>query len=120
MNRVSGIDRVRALAAVSVMLAHILGPDLPGLWRYSFTGLPAVFVFFVISGLCIHFPYVSAPVPIRAFYTARFLRIVPPVIAAIVLARLVDFQFFVLWTIFCELWYYFLYPILRREVAPQI
>ena len=57
--RIYGVDSIRAFAALSVLLAHILGPVLPDLFRsihlslggtadfskYIFTGHPAVIVF---------------------------------------------------------------------------
>lgn len=117
--RVPGIDRVRAFAALSVMLGHTSGPYLPELFRYIFTGQPAVFVFFVISGFCIHYPYINSPLPLAAFYGSRLVRILPLVIGAVFLARLsghpdlTGFTLrggYVLWSVVCELWYYLLYP----------
>ena len=124
-----GLDTVRAFAALSVMFAHILGPRLPdmlhglgvsqdlaNLSRYIFTGLPAVIVFFVVSGFCIHFPYTRRPLPVVAFTVARWTRIMIPALSAMLLAKLMhltEFNFidgFILWSIVCELWYYSLYP----------
>jgi peptidoglycan/LPS O-acetylase OafA/YrhL len=117
--RVFGIDRIRAFAALSVMLAHTTGPYLPEIFRYVFTGLPAVFVFFVISGFCIHHPYVNSPLPVVAFYVSRLIRILPVALIAIALAKssghpdLAGFSLkggYILWSVVCELWYYLLYP----------
>jgi peptidoglycan/LPS O-acetylase OafA/YrhL len=113
---VSGIDRLRAYAALSVMLAHIVGPHLPGPLRYVFTGHPAVVAFFVISGFCIHRPYIERPLPVLAFWSSRVLRILPPALAAMALAQIAglrQFNFadgYILWSIVCEAWYYALYP----------
>lgn len=134
-----GMDTVRAFAALSVVLAHILGPWLPGillrvgvsqelakLSRYIFTGHPAVIVFFVVSGFCIHYPYTRRNLPVIAFTLARWTRIMPPALVAMALAYMLHvegFNFidgFILWSIVCELWYYSLYPLfllLSRRVS---
>ncbi len=86
--KINGIDRIRAFAALSVMLGHTSSPYLPDIFRYVFTGNPAVFVFFVISGFCIHYPYVSSPLPVSAFYFSRLIRILPVAMIGVVLARI--------------------------------
>jgi len=143
-----GLDTVRAFAALSVMFAHILDPRLPNilhglgvnqelanLSKYIFTGHPAVIVFFVVSGFCIHYPYTRRPLPVVAFTVARWTRIMIPALSALLLAKLLhlyglDYFFdtpnynfidgFILWSIVCELWYYSLYPfflLLSRKVS---
>jgi len=126
----AGIDGVRALAALSVVFAHIVGPELPDLLKhtalttnvipdlaqYIFTGHPAVIAFFVVSGFCIHYPYINKPLPILPFYIARWIRIMIPALVAMVLAKLArlhDYNFwdgYILWSVVCELCYYMLYP----------
>ena len=128
---IEGIDSVRALAALSVVLAHIVGPELPGLLKrtvlvttvipdlaqYIFTGHPAVIAFFVVSGFCIHYPYICKPLPILPFWAARWIRIMVPALVAMVLAKLAklhDYNFwdgYILWSIVCELFYYMFYPL---------
>ncbi len=99
------------------MLAHIVGPELPGVATYVFTGIPAVFIFFVISGFCIHYPYINKPLPVGAFLAARLVRIMLPVATAMILAKaahVLSFNLrdgYILWSIVCELWYYGLYPV---------
>lgn len=134
-----GLDTVRAFAALSVVLAHILGPNLPGilqhlgvnqdiadLSKYIFTGHPAVIVFFLVSGFCIHYPYTHRTLPVIAFTMTRWARIMPPTMSAMSLAYLLHvekYNFvdgFILWSIVCELWYYSLYPFflwLSRSVS---
>lgn len=129
--RVDGLDTVRAFAALSVMLAHILGPGMPDLLgmvrvvpgelvdlsKYAFTGYPAVVAFFVVSGFCIHYPYINRPLPISAFWAARWVRILIPALVAMALARvlsIIGFNFwdgYILWSLICELFYYSLYPV---------
>jgi len=118
--KINGIDRIRAFAALSVMMAHTITRYLPDIFHYVFTGQPAVFVFFVISGFCIHYPYTSAPLPIPAFYFSRLIRILPVAFIGVVFARisgdpnLATFNLrdgFVLWSVVCELWYYLFYPL---------
>lgn len=131
LGHVYGIDSVRALAALSVVFAHIVGPALsgilahtplggtiiPNLAKYLFTGHPAVIAFFVVSGFCIHYPYTKKALPILPFWAARWTRIIIPVLVAILLAklaRLKGYNFwdgYILWSIVCELFYYMLYPL---------
>ncbi|MBY3347202.1 acyltransferase family protein [Rhizobium laguerreae] len=116
-NRIEGLDTVRAVAALSVVFAHLLGPSMPGISRYIFTGHPAVIVFFVISGFCIHFPFRTAEMSAVAFLKRRYLRIVIPTAVALVLAQWVGIRAYnpidgyILWSVVCELIYYSLYPL---------
>lgn len=112
---------------MSVLLAHVVGPSLPGLSKYIFTGHPAVVAFFVISGFCIHAPYVNRALPVSGFWLARFVRIVIPVAIAWPIASALRMRLFnpvdgyILWSVVCELWYYALYPLflaLHRRWVP--
>ena len=102
---------------------------LSNLSRYIFTGHPAVIVFFVVSGFCIHYPYTRRHLPVVAFTVARWTRIMIPALTALLFAKLVHiggFNFidgFILWSIVCELWYYSLYPfflLLSRKVSFEV
>jgi peptidoglycan/LPS O-acetylase OafA/YrhL len=93
-----------------------------------FNGPSAVIVFFVISGFCIHFPYNNLrPLPVPSFYCRRFIRILPPAIAFVLILRLglkarLSPQESVLWSVVCESVYYLIYPVLlylrRRSSWP--
>jgi peptidoglycan/LPS O-acetylase OafA/YrhL len=75
----------------------------------------AVMVFFVISGLCIHLPYIMGkPFHAKNFLLARFCRIGIPLICAyfLSLALVVNLDK-ILWSLYCEIAYYLAYPLLR-------
>jgi len=85
---------------------------------HSLSGAAAVIVFFVVSGLCIHLPYVEGQtLSIGSFYARRILRIVPPALVFyILLGRTTSIwynpQQTVLWSILCEFVYYLIFPAL--------
>ncbi|NEH60343.1 acyltransferase family protein [Rhizobium leguminosarum] len=116
--RVLGLDTVRAIAALSVVFAHLLGPSLPGVAKYIFTGHPAVIAFFVVSGFCIHYPYRFRDLQVAPFLSGRFIRIVPPAAAALILAQAMGIRAYnpidgyILWSVVCEAVYYCLYPLI--------
>jgi peptidoglycan/LPS O-acetylase OafA/YrhL len=91
-----------------------------GFYGNFFAAVPAVIVFFVISGFCIHYPYRGAgSFDLTSYLVRRYLRISIPMVAAILLAgpfnvKLSVFQNSILWSLVAELIYYSLYPILRR------
>jgi peptidoglycan/LPS O-acetylase OafA/YrhL len=125
---VRGIDTLRFWAAIWVVLYHGAAPPIgalaPASWsgrldilaRLPFNGNAAVVLFFVISGFCIHIGNVGRPriAPAR-FWAQRAARIVPPLLAIIVIASLLGPAYSqslqsVLWSVYCELVYYALYP----------
>jgi len=96
------------------------------LWRSAVFGTPAVIVFFVISGFCIHLPFRGiGEIPIARYYLRRYTRILVPVLAALIVYRWVGKQRFPLWgehsilwesplwSLACEEIYYAAYPFLR-------
>jgi peptidoglycan/LPS O-acetylase OafA/YrhL len=81
--RVAGLDAIRFVAAVWVVLHHISPIPEPmierplGVWlNLLFNGPAAVMVFFVLSGFVIHHPFVHRPLgnPIP-FWAQRWIRI---------------------------------------------
>lgn len=85
-----------------------------------FNGQAAVIAFFLISGFCIHFPYASGRrFELFPFLLSRLVRIMIPVAAYLFLLRIVPGTDsttqlrYILWSVWCELIYYGLYPVLR-------
>lgn len=132
--RIRGLDTLRFIAALWVVFSHCGYPPLTeGLDRSSlpalivqgfygnlFAGVPAVIVFFVISGFCIHYPHRNpGSFSLLPFLVRRYLRICIPMAAAILLSRpfhvnLALLQNSILWSLLAEIIYYSLYPVLRR------
>jgi len=130
--RVRGIDSIRFLCAVVVMLGHIgflhsephgvgkpaLIKMLIGIYNSLFNGHAAVIVFFVISGFCIHYPFRSGRSPIlTSFYSRRYLRVLGPALVFYAGMRWIGKDLhspfdMVLWSVICEVIYYTLYPAL--------
>src|SRR5580700_8070764 len=87
--RLPGIDSLRFWLALWVYFSHFgflplglwIGSSTParhvfsGMANNTFDGVGAVIGFFVISGLCIHYPYRSKPVELLPFYARRYIRI---------------------------------------------
>ena len=137
MKRIAGLDQLRFILALWVMLPHCqMVPDFSGQPYTSlinlgfrtfvnniFNPVAAVIVFFVISGFCIHLPYRAQPaVPLPPYFTRRFVRILTPMAAAFLLAvpLKVGFSLFsdsILWSLVCEEIYYLTYPVLRLIAA---
>lgn len=133
MKRIRGLDQLRFILALWVLLPHChLVPDFSGRPHTSlfalllrgvadnlFNGVAAVIVFFVISGFCIHLPYRDQPrVALAPYFTRRFVRILIPMGAAFTLAIPLKLGFglfseSILWSLLCEEVYYLLYPALR-------
>jgi peptidoglycan/LPS O-acetylase OafA/YrhL len=95
------VDALRAIAAISVVVFHAAGfyggvLQHPGAWRPLVARLEVgVVVFLVISGFLLYRPFVAAhahgrtPPATGAYAWRRFLRIVPPYWAALLIAALV-------------------------------
>jgi len=121
--RLKSIDALRGAAALGVVLYHMVGPkpqvaagsswrwlSLPFLHALSF-GYVGVFLFFVISGFCIHLQWAKASatginpeIDFVAFWKRRLRRLYPPYLIALVLyltiaafTSEVRFDFFYFW-----------------------
>lgn len=136
---VSGLDTLRFFAALSVVTSHLAAniPFRPATdfgsmaWhmiQHSANGRVAVALFFVLSGFCIHWGQVeSLQVNTPLFIVRRGTRIGLPLVTASLLAKYLGSWVeialqSVLWSVYCELIYYAIYPALlalRRRVSMQ-
>lgn len=136
-DRVRGLDSIRFICALWVLIGHAgplpyvmdidrsttFGLLVGGLLRNFISGPAAVIVFFVISGFCIHFPYRRATtIELLPYFARRHIRILIPVAAAILLGgwvgvRLPVFQDSILWSLVCEEVYYTIYPLILKARA---
>ena len=133
MNRIQGLDSIRFICAIFVLLGHFgvvsentfyflpsnISHYLSAAIGLIFNGPAAVVVFFVISGFCIHFSFVKTEtINIQKYYFRRMIRIGIPAIIAGVLIKYFDnvqkdlWTETVLWSVTCEVIYYLLYPLL--------
>ncbi len=102
LSRLRSVDALRGAAALGVVLYHTVGPNAqfgPRVLRWLATpvlpairfGYVGVFLFFVISGFCIHLSRAKAevenqsPVSFTAFWKRRFRRLYPPYLIALIL-----------------------------------
>jgi len=132
LKHILGVDQLRYVFAIWVFFAHGGGPPflaghvktqafdfLDHLYGWSINGQAAVIGFFIISGLCIHYPNIRRKsLDLKSFYTARLLRLSLPLLACLVIAQLINFHpakgivyVVPIWTLYCEFVYYLLYPI---------
>ena len=131
VKRFAGLDAIRFVCAYVVVTGHspALLPYMERmgrtagivgkLLRDTINGPAAVIVFFVISGFCIHWPYRSGERIGIAYFARRYLRIGIPLCAALLISPFVgipvsDLVKSVLWSLYCELVYYSIYPLLAR------
>jgi len=139
VSRFSILDALRFVLAFWVVMGHVevfplfggadtatkLGRFVTHAWSSLVWGVPAVIVFFVISGFCIHFPFRKGEkLLVGRYYLRRYTRVLIPVAGAVCLYRLLgNHQPFwgrhsilwnsVLWSLLCEEIYYAVYPVIR-------
>jgi peptidoglycan/LPS O-acetylase OafA/YrhL len=130
--RVEGVDALRGVCALIVLLSHLQSPftfdSSNPLVRYllapafslGLNGAAAVIVFFVISGFSIHYPYRNgATLQVLPFLAARLIRIGVPLLGALALAwasgcGIELLHALVLWSLYAELIYYGIYPLVLQ------
>ena len=135
--RIAGLDSIRFVCALWVVFGHLgffpavrdldrdhpVGMVLRALLGSLFTGPPAVIVFFIISGFCIHYPFRRArSMPGLAFLLRRYIRIGFPAMGAVLFIRhfapgnsafdLSATSGTVVWSLLAEVIYYTIYPLL--------
>lgn len=141
-HRIQGLDSIRLVCAAIVALGHFgkqiretifaLAGNHVGEWiaapvGIAFNGPAAVIAFFVLSGFVVHLPKAEGrPFGTTEYFARRYLRIVPPALAALALYIVLDIPQArttpwgtLLWSILCELIYYTLYPLLLRSRVPM-
>ena len=117
MNRLTGLDSIRFICALIVLLGHVsaqvnIGQDNNALLKLIqliinclYNGPAAVLIFFVISGFCIHFPNRERKTfNIPTYYIRRILRISIPSIVALAIYRIVHIEakypeYLVMWSL---------------------
>jgi len=129
---VAGLDTLRLIAAAWVCCSHgaraplsemlsgqgTFGAILGGLNNGIFNGVAAVMMFFVISGFVIHRINVGRErLDIAGHYARRITRIAPPLLAIYLICALLGSLYAgvlreVLWSVYSEIAYYALYPLL--------
>jgi peptidoglycan/LPS O-acetylase OafA/YrhL len=130
---VRGLDSIRFCCALWVYFSHFgfiplsrawaLPRVVIGLYNNLFCGVAAVIGFFVISGFCIHYPFVGTKnFPLAEFYVRRYIRILPPLAVALLIGKLagqnvVGFYETIIWSLVAELIYYTIYPALRNPLS---
>jgi len=122
-----GVDSIRFILAFIVMLSHFNNvyavalkhsPHL--LLKYfgfflanAFDGMAAVIAFFIISGFVIHYPNKNGIPNLKEFWIRRFLRILIPLSVILIIGSKFNHpEKTVVWSLFCELIYYAIYPFL--------
>lgn len=132
MQRINGLDSIRFILALFVLLYHVGHSNIYSfidrtstIGKFTAAGLDcllngpaAVIVFFVISGFCIHYPHIKKrKVNILNFFTRRYIRIMLPILTCYTLIYIYGdgnnpFTEIIGWSIFCELIYYTIYPLI--------
>jgi len=131
-NKIIGLDSLRFILAFIVLLGHGTAPNIPesiitnaqlnhyinGIIGVSFVGPAAVMVFFIISGIVIHYPYTSGrTINTKEFYLKRILRIAIPAIIALAIYQIpYGIYMGVVWSLICEVIYYLIYPLILRYI----
>ena len=140
LKRILGIDQLRYIFALWVFFFHGGSPPLfkghtetdilnfiERLSGWCINGQAAVIGFFILSGLCIHYPNIyKDKLDLKSFYTARLLRLSLPLLAVIAIGKMLDFnhaggfmRVVPVWTLYCEAMYYLAYPLILLLVKKK-
>jgi peptidoglycan/LPS O-acetylase OafA/YrhL len=126
---IKGLDSIRFILAMIVFLSHLDNPfhailvrsphfilRAAGMvWGLLFSGVGAVMAFFIISGFVIHYPNKERMPETVPFLVRRWLRIILPLLVIGVIASARQwFDSIPVWSLYCELIYYTIYPVLIR------
>lgn len=124
-----GVDSIRFVLAFIVMLSHFQNEyanslrhsshaifrDLGYFLAVAFDGTSAVIAFFIISGFVIHYPNKNGIPNLTEFWIRRFLRILIPLSVILVAGNWLGHpENAVVWSLYCELIYYALYPLMAK------
>lgn len=128
-NWFKGIDSIRFILAFIVMLFHsnfiyaatlkhssVLPIKILGLFlANAFDGTSAVIAFFIISGFVIHYPNRNGIRNVGEFWIRRLVRIFIPLFLVLIIGAFFDHpEKSVVWSIYCEIIYYALYPLMAK------
>jgi len=124
-----GINSLRFFLALIVILSHtdavitaalkqltiVPFKFLGAVLSNAFDGTSAVIAFFIISGFVIHYPNKKTPLKPGQFWIKRLVRILIPLF----IVQLIGIFFKhpeakVVWSLYCELVYYSIYPFITR------
>jgi peptidoglycan/LPS O-acetylase OafA/YrhL len=128
-NWVNGLDSIRFILALIVLLSHFANPWVPCFMLFHsvllkglgmlipnlFSGIGAVIAFFIISGFVIHYPNKKGISDVRKFLLRRWLRIgIPLLVVVAITVHYNCFNCIPIWSLYCELIYYTIYPLLLK------